>query len=228
MFFREKQAVFWGFVFPALLLVLFCSVFGGSPERSTALLAGLLCINVMSGSFFGTAVVLVIAREQSILKRYKLAPVALWKVMAGLIISRLFAVTLTSLFLIGLARLIYRTLFPANLGAMALVFVSGAIMFCAISFAIASLTRTSVQANGVAQCLFLPMMFLGGATFPSELMPDWLQKVAAILPSVYFVSGLKSVMVMGGSISDNIPPIAVMGSFSIVAVVLSARFFRWD
>src|SRR5262245_38004349 len=94
--FREAQAAFWSFVFPVILLVLFCSVFGGSPERTTALLAGLICINSMSGALFGTTIVTVAAREQGILRRYKVAPVARSKIVGGLVLARLLMVSLTT------------------------------------------------------------------------------------------------------------------------------------
>ena len=228
MFFRERQAVFWGFVFPAVLLVLFCSIFGGSPERSSELTAGLICINVMSGSLFGTAVIIVVAREQGILRRYKVAPVALWKISVGLLSSRLLSITLTTLFLVGLARLVYKITLPSAFAAAAAVFLVGTFMFCALSFAVASLTRTTSQANAVVQVIFMPMMFLSGATFPVDLMPVWMQKLSGVLPATYFVAALKSVMVNGGGVADNMVNLSVMAVFTLIALALSVNFFRWE
>jgi ABC-2 type transport system permease protein len=228
IFFRERQAVFWGFIFPVLLLVLFCSVFGGTPERSTLLVAGLICINVMSGALFATGVVMVAAREQGILRRYKAAPVALWKIITGLLISRLIAITLTTLLLLAMARYFYHILLPTDLVAMIAVYATGTLMFCAIAFAVASVARSVPQANGLVQVIFMPMMFLSGATFPYELMPLWMQKVAHVLPSSYYVAGLKSVMLTGGGLSDNAVNLAVMGAFILLSVGISIRFFRWE
>jgi ABC-2 type transport system permease protein len=209
-------------------LILFCSVFGGNPESSTTVVAGLICINVMSGSLLGTTVIVVAARERGVLRRYKVTPMALWKVVTALIISRLFSITMTTLFLIVLARLIYDILMPVDPVAMIIVFAVGTLTFCAISLAVAGLTRTSVQANGVAQVLFLPMMFLGGAAFPKELLPLWMQKSAYALPSTYYVAGMKNVMVFGGSVTDNIINLIVMGMFLVLAVVITVVFFRWE
>src|SRR5262245_38402687 len=114
IFFRDRQAVFWSFLFPTLLLILFCSVFGGTPERSTALVAGLLCINVMSGSLFGTGIVLVGAREQGILRRYKVAPVALYKIVVGVCVSRLISILLTAGLMIALARVLFDIFLPSS------------------------------------------------------------------------------------------------------------------
>lgn len=228
IFFRERQAVFWSFLFPTLLLVLFCSVFGGTPERSTTLVSGLLCINVMSGSLFGTGIVLVGAREQGILRRYKVAPVALYKIIVGVCVSRLLLIMLTTALMIVLARVIFHILLPSDWGAMALFFVVGTLMFSSIAFAVAALSKSIAQANGVVQVLFMPMMFLSGATFPYEFMPSWMQKIAHLLPSTYYVSGLRSIMTASGGIAENTAAMILMAVFTLISVALAVRFFRWE
>jgi ABC-2 type transport system permease protein len=225
--FRERQSVFWGFLFPIMLLILFCSVFGGTPERCTGLLAGLICINTMSGALFGAGVVIVIAREQGILRRYKVAPIALWKVIVGLLVSRIFMISLTTGLLVLIARVFYGVIFPANLGPSLLVYVAGTLLFCAAAFAVAGISRTAAQANGLVQVIFMPMMFLSGATFPYEMMPTWIQKIAMVLPATYYVMSLR--LTMGGAgIAENLTSLAVMGAYSIFALALAARFFRWE
>jgi ABC-2 type transport system permease protein len=228
LFFRERIAVFWGFVFPILLLILFCSIFGGTPERSTALVSGLICINTISGTLYGLGVVTVGAREQGILRRYKVAPVALWKIVTGLCISRLISVTLTTMFLIIVARVFYDILLPARLVPMAVAFACGTLMFCAIAFAVAAISRSVAQANGLTQVLFVPMMFLSGATFPYEFMPGWMQRIAHVLPSTYYVSGLKSTMLGATGVLDNIDNFILMAVFTAFAIAVSVRFFRWE
>lgn len=228
LYFRERQAMFWGFVFPFLLLFLFCSIFGGTPERSSSLVAGLICINVMAGALFGTGVITVGAREQGILRRYKLAPVAPWKIVTGMVVSRYVSITLATVLMLLVARLVYHIKLPANIPAAVLVYSTGAVMFSAMAFVIASLARSTAEANGAAQVLFMPMMFLSGATFPYELMPAWLHKVAHTMPSTYYVSALKTVMVTGGGITECFLDLTVMAAFTVLAVTVSALFFRWE
>jgi ABC-2 type transport system permease protein len=224
---RERQSVFWGFVFPVLLLILFCSIFGGTPERATTLLAGLICINAMSGALFGAGVVLVVAREQGILRRYKVAPIALWKVVVGLCISRVLMISLTTAVLLLVARFFYNAILPSRVAPALIVYLAGTLMFCALAFSVAALSTSAAQANGLSQALFMPMMFLSGATFPQELMPLWMQKASLVLPATYYVTSLK--LTIGGSgTGENLTSLLVMGVYSLFAVALSVRFFRWD
>jgi ABC-2 type transport system permease protein len=225
--FRERQSVFWGFVFPIMLLILFCSIFGGTPERATTLLAGLICINAMSGALFGAGVVLVVAREQGILRRYKVAPIALWKVVVGLCIARVLMISLTTGLLLLVARLFYQAILPANIAPALIVYFAGTLMFCALAFAVAAISGSVSQANGLAQALFMPMMFLSGATFPQELMPLWMQKASLVLPATYYVTSLK-LTIAGSGTAENLTSLLVMGVYSLFAMALSVRFFRWD
>jgi ABC-2 type transport system permease protein len=148
-------------------------------------------------------------------------------VIVGIIASRLISITLTTLLLVVLARLVYHILLPTHPLALVAVYFVGTLMFCSIAFVLASLAGSVAAANGVAQVLFMPMMFLSGATFPSEFMPTWLQKVSAVLPSTYYVAALKNVMSAGGTLGDNGLDLLVMAAFATVGVAISARFFRW-
>ena len=181
----------------------------------------------MSGSLFGMAVVSVAAREQGILRRYKVAPVALWKIVIGLCASRVFVIGLTSIVLVILARVAYKASTPQNLAPFLVVFLIGTLMFCALAFAVAAISRSVAQANGLAQVLFTPMMFLSGATLPYELMPAWMQKIAWVMPATYYIKSLKSTLA-GGGLNDNFASLAVMVVFSLLALALSIKFFRWE
>src|SRR5690349_12935784 len=90
---RERHSIFWAYTFPVMLLILFCSVFGSSPEAATAMLVGVICINSMSGSLYGVGVNVVSLREQKILRRFKVTPVPLWKILLGLSLSQVAIMT---------------------------------------------------------------------------------------------------------------------------------------
>jgi len=223
---REQSAIFWSYVFPVMLLVLFCSVFATNPEDSTALLAGVICINSMTGALYGVGLSMVVLRENKILRRYKVAPVPLWKVALGLCLSQVVITGLTTVLLVIVAKIFYKVVLPDSLGAFAVVFIAGTFMFCAIAFVIASIARSGHQASGLTQVIFMPMMFLSGATMPFEAMPIWIQKIALVLPATYYVMGLREVFSTQSQVGLN--NLAIMGVFSFLAILVSVKFFRWE
>lgn len=224
---RQRATLFWAFLFPVMLLVLFCSVFGGTPESSTGILAGLISITSVTSAFYGIGVVLVAYKEAKILRRYKLAPIKLWKVIVGVCLSRLLIITITTTVMIVIGKVYYNVTLPNHIGAFLVVFLMGTFMFCTISFAIASVAKTAPQANLFVQMIFLPMMFLSGSTLPYEAMPNWMQKLSLVLPATYNVKSLKSVLA-GGGLEGNWENLIAMSIFSLFCIAFSVKFFRWE
>jgi len=64
-----------------------------------------------------------------------------------------------------------------------------------------------------------PMMFLSGTFFPVEMMPDFLQKFARILPLYYVNEGLRASMVSVDHMAA-LRDAAVIGVFAAVVFVL--------
>lgn len=223
---REPSSAFWDYVFPIMLLVLFCSVFGNSPEDYTALLSGVICITSMTGGLYGVGLNIVALRERKILRRYKVTPVPLRKVLLGICLSQVFITSLTTVLLIVAAKVFYKVILPSDIAGFVLVFAVGTFMFCAISFVIASVARSGHQASALTQVIFMPMIFLSGSTLPYEAMPVWVQKIAMALPATYYVSGLRQVFY--GGAEGNLVNLAVMGFFSLLAAAISIKFFRWE
>ena len=227
VFSRQGTVVFWAYAFPIMLLFLLCSVFSSGQEDATAMLAGVICINSMTGSLYGIGVNIVSLREQKILRRYKVTPVPVWKVILGLCLAQAAIIGVGTIALILVAKAFYNVRLPSNGVAFLVVFSVSTFMFCTIAFTIASIARSGPQAGGMAQALFMPMMFLSGATLPLEKMPGWIQKIALLLPATYLVDALRGVFA-GGGVQSNAKNLVVMIGFSVLAIAFSLRFFRWE
>ncbi|MDQ3994846.1 MAG: hypothetical protein M3265_08635, partial [Actinomycetota bacterium] len=75
LFWRSREAAFFTFLLPIILLVLLGSVYGDDEIEgvgaTTYLLAGLLGYGVVSTAFASLAISLVIRREAGVLKRIR-------------------------------------------------------------------------------------------------------------------------------------------------------------
>jgi ABC-2 type transport system permease protein len=70
-------------------------------------------------------------------------------------------------------------------------------------------------------------MFLSGSFFPLEMMPDFMQTVARILPLYYVNEGLRASMVF----DDNMAALrysAIIGVFASVVFILGIMATRWE
>src|SRR5262249_24011298 len=174
--FRDRQAIFWSYIFPLFFLFLFCSIFArGRAELVINLLPGLLCISAMSAGLFGMNIVLVLMRERGILRRYQLAPISPWMVITSQLASSLVISLSTLSMQVALAKIIYKVQIAGSSGAMLVMLIAGSLAFLAIGFIIASVAENAKTAQVMANLLFFPLMFLGGAAFPLQFLPPKLQ-----------------------------------------------------
>ncbi|MGI6127068.1 MAG: ABC transporter permease [Planifilum sp.] len=79
LFFRDKQNVFWTFLFPILMIWLFGSLFGdqrmpGGLSYSNMYVPSWIGVNLLTTSLFTIGTALVLYRVQGILRRYQATP----------------------------------------------------------------------------------------------------------------------------------------------------------
>ena len=79
----------------------------------------------------------------------------------------------------------------------------------------------------VAMVLLYPMLFLSGAGFPRELLPETIKKVSAFLPLTYVVDLLRGLWI-GETWSQHAADATVLAALLVVGVLISIKTFRWE
>ena len=125
MYSREKEAVFFNFLFPILLLVMFSTIFGGqfsAADKAAGMnagrlfLPGLIAAGVMLTSFQTMAMSVTVERDDGTLKRLRgtpMPPVAYFLGKVGLVLATSVA-QLIALLLV--ARFLYDVQLPTDAG----------------------------------------------------------------------------------------------------------------
>ena len=151
----------------------------------------ILTITILGGACFGLPTALVAEREQGIWRRYRLLPVPTpWLVLSAMT-ARVLIVASAVLIQIALARAVYGTPFPAHPGAAALAFLFVTAAFLGIGLLIAALADNVPAVQALGQCIFLPMIMIGGVGVPLTALPVWAQRIAGFMPGRYAVEILQ-------------------------------------
>src|SRR6516225_7468357 len=225
---RNKMFFFFSIVMPLVFFFLYSGVFAKSDPATVAYLLGpVLGLNVM-GSFWGLSAALVMFREQGILRRFHVSPVT----ELDMLVSSIFANYALSLPTVAVELFLARYLFHVpslgNLGSVWLLVTLGVISFGSLGLVIASVTNTMQETQVLNQLLWLPLIFLSGATIPFTVLSTPVQQIALFLPATYLVSGLKRAIV------DNYGPtklLLILGSLTawfLLTLFLSSQLFRWE
>lgn len=193
---RDLLSVFFAVVFPALLLVLFPTVFGDTPVHGMAmaqyLLAGMITYAVAVAGYVNLAESVAGARAQGVLKRLAGSPLPFRYFVAGRVLSALAVGLLATVLLavVAVTTLDVR-LDPGRLPAVLLAVVLGALCFAALGLAVVALLRDARSVVAVTLGTLLPLSFVsevfvvgGGA------MPSWLTSVGELFPLRHLLDAL--------------------------------------
>jgi ABC-2 type transport system permease protein len=226
--FRNKMFFFFVIVFPFAIFFLYAAVFAkGAPRIVSFYLGPVLAFNVM-GSFWGLSATLVMFREQGILRRFHVAPVTSSDMLASSIVAN-YVLTLPIVLLqLFFARVIFHVPSIGNPIALFILISVGIIAFGSLGLVVASVTNTMQETQVLNQLLWLPLIFLSGATFPLAYLPRPVQRFGLFLPATYLVNGLQQTIVNSATAWSRYAEILALACWAALTFFLSAQLFRWE
>jgi ABC-2 type transport system permease protein len=229
---RSRELAFFTFLLPMIFFVLLGSTYVSDTvdgvKGSHYLQAGMIGYSAISISFAGLAIVLVIRRESGILKRLRATPLPAPAYIAALLSSFLaaFAVEVGALILLG--RVLFGIPAPERIGSLVLSLLLGAIAFCGLGIAVASVIKSAEGSSAVVNALYLPASFIAGAFFSPEHFPSVLRAIADVLPLTYFLRLIRNVMLHDQPIWTQGTNVAVIAAWGLLGVIVALRYFRWE
>lgn len=227
---RDRSVLVFSYMFPLVFFFLFAQVYDA--RQSAAVMAQVfsmvLVIGVLGNGFFGAGMRSIQDRETNVLRRFKVAPIGPGPIIVSALVSGLISFLPTILLFLLFSSAIYHMPVPPNVVSM-VIFVSIAVLAFRSMGTIIAATVNSAQEGGIlAQVLYLPMMFLSGATFPISIMPHWVQTIAQFMPATYLFQGMQSIMIAGQGLGANLVPIAGLLITLVVGFFVAVKLFRWE
>lgn len=226
---RSRTALFWTLAFPQFFLFVFAYVFaGGEPQRVAYLMPGLLTLTTITSAFFGYSMRLVAERERGALRRLRVTPTPAGSVVAGHMLHAMVNLSVSLLFQLALARLVFHFPLHGSFGALLLMLLAGELAFVPLGLFVGCIGRDTRSAPALNNLIVFPMMFLSGSALPFFLLPVFVQHAARLLPATYLNEGLQRVMIAGQPVAGLAGPIAVLLLFGAIGLVLNSLLFRWE
>lgn len=225
---RNKMFFFFSIVMPLGFFFLYSAIFAkGIPREVAYLLGPVLALNVM-GSFWGLSATLVTFREQGILRRFHVTPATATDLLISSILANYTLTLPTVVVELLLAKFLFHVPSLGNLTSVFLLVSIGTISFGSLGLVIASVTNTMQETQVLNQLIWLPLIFLSGATIPFTYLSKTVQHIALFLPATYLVHGLKLAIV-----DDKAPWELLISQGSLVfwfflTLFLSSQLFRWE
>jgi ABC-2 type transport system permease protein len=230
-FWRTREAAFFIFAFPILLLLLLGLVYDGEIEGHPAaswLLVGMLGYGAANTAFGGLAITLVLRREYAQLKRIRGTPLPAGAYLAAVVVSSLVVFALQSVVIYALGVLLFDAELPERPFSLALALLFGAAAFTGLGLAAAALIRSAEGVSPVINFIVLPMAFLSGSFGPTDRYPDFLEAFAALLPLKHFIDLLAAVALDGEPLTSQGTALAVVAAWGAASFLVAYRWFEWS
>jgi hypothetical protein len=226
LYFRNTMALVYGYAFPTIFLVAFWVLYRYERVPLARHMGELLTISILGGACFGLPTSMVSERERGVWRRYRLAPVPTGYLVGSTVIARYLILITAGILQIALAMAIGMP-FPRHPIDLWIAFTFVAFAFLGLGLVIAMLADNVPAVQALGQCLFLPMLIIGGIAVPLASLPDWAQHVSAFFPGRYAVDAIQ-VSVTGdglGAARFSLLALLLIGAAGCVA---GAKLFRWD
>ncbi|HVT10878.1 MAG TPA: ABC transporter permease [Fimbriimonadaceae bacterium] len=180
--------------------------------------------------FFSIEAAMGILRERrlGIWRRLRAAPVSPGMLFLSRILSGAIRALTILIAVLGVGALAFHLQIGSNLPGLLAVGIAASLMAAAFGMFVAALGRNEQQSRGLAIFVVLTMTMLGGAWFPSFLMPDWVQKISMIVPVKWAVDGFDAMTWRGAQASAVGTSVAVLLVFAVVFGAVAMTRFRWD
>jgi ABC-type transport system involved in cytochrome c biogenesis permease component len=224
--FRNRMALIYSYLFPTIFLLAFWVLYRYETPPLVRHMGELLTVTVLGGACFGLPTTFVSDRERGVWRRYRLTPVPTFTIVASTVAARYVLLLMAGLLQLALAMLIGMPP-PRHPFDLFVAFSCVSFAFLGLGLVIATMADNVPAVQALGQCIFLPMLIIGGIAVPLESLPDWAQHVSAFFPGRYAVEALKA-SVMGDGLDT--------ATFSLLALLLiggagcltGGRLFRWD
>lgn len=187
-------------------------------------LAGILAVSILSITLYAGALTLVTARDGGRLKLLALTPISRFSFFGALAAQLYILALATGLILTGLGIVLLGVQLKGDPFDMWFIFTIATLAFSFVGFAIAALARDHQGARGLANALFLGMLFLGDVFYRT---PDFLQAIAWIFPVKLFTDAFRQVANFGVSLLDVTPQLVGLAAWAALALLVTRRYFQW-
>jgi ABC-type multidrug transport system permease subunit len=187
---------------------------------------GVIGIVLQIGTVFATAMAVVREREKGTLETLLVSPLSRWGLMLGKLIPYLCIGMTMAVILFLIMRFLFHV--PIAGSVLAMLFATLVYVFALLSLGllVATKAENQMQALQMSMTFMLPSVFFSGFVFPRETMPWIFYALGTVIPTTYFISLMRAIILRGANLFEYWPHLVVLIIMSIVLFAICSLTFR--
>lgn len=198
-----------------------------APNGASQSSPGMMVMFALSFTFTGGAILLV-ERDEGTLRRLLVMPMGKGTLMTG----KLVGIYLGSLAQMTVMVLAGQFAFGVEWGrdpiALAAMLLAYGLTGTAMGLLLAALAKTTAQVSAAGTIAMMSLASLGGAWWPIEIVPSWMQSLALVLPTGWAMRGFHDIITRGLDFNAIILEALVLVAFAAVFLVIGIWRFKYE
>lgn len=176
----------------------------------------------------GGAVVLLEERQAGTLRRLLVMPIRKSTILLGKLLGILVSGIIQTLILILFGALAFGVPWGSAPLALAVMVVAFSLAITALGLMFAALTKTLAQANALSTIVVLSIAALGGAWWPLDIVPGWMQTLGRLSPISWAMDGFHDIITRGLGVTAVLPEAGILLAFAAVFLAVGVWRFRYE
>lgn len=248
-YFRERDTLFFTFLFPTVIFLIFAAAFSASGDVGTRpdgtggisvaayYLPGLVAAGIVLSGVQNLGIAIAQERSDGTLKRLGGSPLPVAAYFIGKAGMVLVTALIQLVLLLAVARILFGVALPDDAEhwlRFVWVFLLSIAMATLLGIAVSGIPRSGRSASAVIVPILLVLQFVSGVYFRFTDLPVWLQDVAGVFPVKWVAQGMRSVFLPEGFASaeqtgtwDLGTAALVLAAWTLGGLVVAALTFRW-
>ncbi len=178
-------------------------------------------------TLFGGMAELIVERQQWTLQRLAVMPLSRNTLLAGKILAR-FCLGLLQFLVVFIVGAFFRMNFGEDPVALLLLVFIYTLSVTALSFAVGSGLKNASQASGLGLLLTLTLAPIGGAWWPMDISPKFMQVIGHVSPIAWAMDGFTALTYREAHLVDILLPVGVLVGMTVVFFLIAIPRFRYQ
>jgi ABC-2 type transport system permease protein len=241
-FIRDRTAVIFTFAFPAMLLLLFGTIFGDSYDNtgvsaSQVYAASMIAYGILSTAFVTMGAGVAMDREDGTLKRLHGTPITPTAYLIGKLVLVLVLSVAETAVLILVGALVFDMPLPdaAHWLTFVWLFLLSTVACTLCGIAVSAIVKHARSAGAILNVPLVALQFISGVFIhPITQLPSWLITVASFFPVKWMSQGFRYVFLPDAMKQYEAAgqwelgrTALVLGAWGVIGLVLCLVTFRW-
>lgn len=174
------------------------------------------------------AEILIWERRAGTLRRILITPGGKAKIILGKLLGAyLIGIAQISLLILA-GALVFGVAWGSSPAALTLMVLAFVLVTTSMGVALATVVKTSAQADALASLIVMAISTLGGAWWPLSATPQWMRLLGHLFPTAWAMDGFKDIIIGRQSTAGILPEFGALLGFAAFFLTIGLLRFRYQ